>query len=449
MHHSSRIWQVLALLLAAAPVGVKLATWPKGRQHLPDARQEEQGKMLFLHEWTANDPLAKGGDGLGPVFNAASCVTCHEQAGAGGGGGTEHNVTTFTIRGETGGKPREGVVHARAVRFPETLAQVDPQLPAVSQPTLASLLSPANRRPAMRDCGPRLAAPNVHLSQRNTPALFGAKLIDEIPERLIIANERAERLRWGLAGATSEDLPVGRALRLVNGRVGRFGWKGQTASLAEFVQAACANELGLGNPGQAQPRPLGKPDYEPSGLDLTADQCDQLSAFVVALPRPVQRLPDDPAQREQAAAGERLFQTTGCADCHHPRLGSVEGLYSDLLLHRMGEELQGGGSYNEPPLPSPDFSPGDGPAPGEWRTPPLWGVADSAPYLHDGRAETLEQAIEQHGGQGARAARRFKQQAAPERAALVAFLKTLRAPALDAELVRATAGRKVAERHGH
>src|SRR5262249_10270635 len=109
-------------------------------------------------------------------------------------------------------------------------------------------------------------------------------------------------------------------------------------------------------------------------------------------------------------------------------LGAVEGIYSDLLLHRMGAPLVGGGSYNEPPPVIPDFKSGEEPRPDEWRTPPLWGVADSAPYLHDGRAASLEEAIRLHGGQGADAAQRFAKLGPAGQAPLIAFLKTLRAP---------------------
>ncbi len=69
--------------------------------------------------------------------------------------------------------------------------------------------------------------------------------------------------------------------------------------------------------------------------------------------------------------------------------------------------------------------------PREWRTPPLWGVADSAPYLHDGRAATLEEAIRLHGGQGLRSAQRFQAASPIERDQLIAFLKTLRAPRVE------------------
>jgi CxxC motif-containing protein (DUF1111 family) len=64
----------------------------------------------------------------------------------------------------------------------------------------------------------------------------------------------------------------------------------------------------------------------------------------------------------------------------------------------------------------------------EWRTPPLWGVRDSAPYLHDGRAETLEAAIRGHGGEASEAARQFGALPKRQREMLVAFLKTLAAP---------------------
>ena len=75
-----------------------------------------------------------------------------------------------------------------------------------------------------------------------------------------------------------------------------------------------------------------------------------------------------------------------------------------------------------------DLAVGDGPLPREWRTPPLWGVADSAPYMHDGRAATLEEAINLHGGQGRPSAARFVKLAVSEQAQLISFLKTLRAP---------------------
>jgi CxxC motif-containing protein (DUF1111 family) len=422
---------VLALV-ALIPVGVRAITWKAWRHQPVDPVMADAGQTLFNHKWTPNDPLANGGDGLGPVYNADSCVACHSKGGVGGSGGLDHNVTNFSIRKEVAGpRPREGVIHAEAVRDrcpEETLALLGGNLPRTSKPRLAGLVTIPGV-PAKLIEMPR----GVHLSQRNTPALFGDNLIDEVPDREIIANERRARMKWGVAPKGSDDLPVGRALHLPGGRIGHFGWKAQSASLSDFVRAACANELGLGNPSQAQPRPLSRPDYRPIKLDLTDEQCDQITAFVASLPRPEERLPGDAALRDQAQNGKKLFATTGCADCHTPDVGSVQGIYSDLLLHRMGEPLEAQeGGYNDPGFPPEDPSPVPGddgpPSPGEWRTPPLWGVADSGPYLHDGRAATLEEAIRLHGGQAARAAAHFNALSQSEQGQVLAFLKTLRAP---------------------
>ncbi|HUG91357.1 MAG TPA: di-heme oxidoredictase family protein [Planctomycetaceae bacterium] len=426
---SAQVRLALVGVVLSVPLVVRWATWPESRRHDLHASAVAAGKELFLHEWTPGDALSPGGDGLGPVFNATSCVACHRDPIAGGSGPIDANVTTFVIRPTVADRPlRQGVVHAAATsaEFRERLQHLHPSLPEELPP-------PEPELPTMAGCfAPSFVLPEgIDLSQRNTPALFGARLIDEIPDEAIIAGERRQRLKWGLATHDVEHAPVGRALRLPDGRVGRFGWKGQTPSLAGFVQAACANELGLGNPGQAQPVSLAKADYAAPGLDLTQEQCDQITAFCASLERPVEIIPTDAIERGQAQAGKKLFHTLGCADCHTPDLGGVEGLYSDLLLHRMGRELRGGGGYDDPPLPLPtpdDESDESGPHPTEWRTPPLWAVADTAPYLHDGRAETLHEAILLHDGQGKAAADRFRSLPPEDQTRLLAFLNTLRAP---------------------
>src|SRR5262249_5808683 len=105
----------------------------------------------------------------------------------------------------------------------------------------------------------------------------------------------------------------------------------------------------------------------------------------------------------------------------------VKGVYSDFLLHRIVDQGPGGGSgYGGPGRDVP--LPPDQPHADEWKTPPLWGVADSAPYMHDGGANTLENAIRRHGGD-AKVVRDASQKLSPDdQAALIAFLKTLKAP---------------------
>ncbi len=422
MLRTYRWWYLATLFAALVPAGARLLLWQRTASANIDPLMAQAGEVLFKHDWKPKDALSPEGDGLGPVFNARSCVACHNQGAPGGAGGLEHNVTTFTVRKRD--EMRQGVVHAASVGSrAETLQDVDSSFPATSQPTLEQLV---RLQGSTNHC---LSFPTgVHLSQRNTPALFGVKLIDEIPERDILAGAKSQRLKWGLAPSEDETVPVGRALHLADGRVGRFGWKAQIASLSDFVQTACANELGLSNPGHAQPTPIYRgASSQAVGLDLTLEQCNQLTAFCASLSRPEERLPKD-VTAIQAAAGEKLFTKVGCADCHTPKLGPVDRIYSDLLLHSMGPDLVGGGSYGEPPIPLPDIPDDDSPSPSEWRTPPLWGVADSAPYLHDGRAATLTEAIQLHKGQGLRSAKNFAQLNPDEQGQLIGFLKTLRAP---------------------
>ncbi len=270
----------------------------------------------------------------------------------------------------------------------------------------------------------------IDIGQRNTPALFGASVIDAIPDEAILANERNQRLKLGLFALSGGDVPAGRAAKLSHKRIGKFGWKANIGNLSEFVRVACANELGLGNPLQAQPASLSQPSYRPRGLDLTDQQCDQMTAFIASLPRPREVLPSTPAEAGRAVAGKKHFKQIGCANCHTPDLAEAQGIYSDLLLHQMGEGLGGGGSYGEDPPESssqPD-SDGGSTSPSEWRTPPLWGVADSAPYLHDGRAATLAEAIKLHAGQATPSATRFAGLSDVQQEELIAFLNTLRAP---------------------
>jgi len=229
--------------------------------------------------------------------------------------------------------------------------------------------------------------------------------------------------------------------RLKGGRVGRFGWKAQTETREEFVLSAAASEVGLEVPGHHQAGDPRLPGIGASGLDMDRDECAALVAFVRELPAPVEHVPADAKEAARIEAGRATFGAIGCAACHLPRLGDVEGIYSDLLLHDMGPKLVDTGSYGVF-VASPAGAGGpnaEGGPRGEsagvlvqdWRTPPLWGLSDSAPYLHDGRAATIGQAIAQHGGQGAASARRYATLPAQRKAQLDAFLQSLSSPPRD------------------
>jgi CxxC motif-containing protein (DUF1111 family) len=279
------------------------------------------------------------------------------------------------------------------------------------------------------------------LTQRNTPSLFGAGLIDTIDD--VDLRELADEQRgafMGISGRVAISNQTGNEERLL----GRFGWKGQTATLSEFVQAACANELGLQTSTHSQPEfkgttPVG--NKENRFVDLSVGQTERLTEFVRHLPAPTR-----PASMStRAKAGETIFSNLGCAHCHVPDVGNVEGIFSDLLLHDMGESLSDpvptnltsdkrrpqsmSSGYGVSQVVMDEISPGATlELSREWRTPPLWGIADSAPYLHDGRAVTLHDAIEWHGGEALLVRNRYLALPDEGKFNLHAFLQTLVGP---------------------
>ena len=278
-------------------------------------------------------------------------------------------------------------------------------------------------------------------TQRNPTALFGVGVIDAIPDSALLAAAATKHSQFPKVS--------GRVARLPGDKIGRFGWKAQKATLRSFAMAACAVELGLHVPDHPQAGHPSQPKYQPTGFDMDQRECDLLVDYLRQLPSPAADVVG--ARTAALAEGKQLFTKVGCAACHVESLGEVTGIYSDLLLHDMGDILGDTGSYGVfipnspggdaegvvPPLANADqrqplgkssAQPILGATRLEWRTPPLWGVRDSAPYLHDGRAKTLEQAIAFHAGEGQKSATRFFALDTKQRLQLIGFLKSLVAP---------------------
>jgi CxxC motif-containing protein (DUF1111 family) len=362
------------------------------------------------------------------MFNERSCVACHSLGGIGGAGPAQNNVDLLTAAPPANPKGMKQLLGRLRVLHPGFAGGTSTVLHLFSTEAKYAeyreqFVGPARKRQAAT---PVLKVKLAHsdpllLSQRNTTPLFGAGLIDSINEAAISAVAVEQ---------TAED-------RRITGRfLGRFGWRGQVSDLKSFVMGACAMELGLNVPGHPQaPDPL-KPHDAPSAsaLDLTQQQCDDLIEYVASLPAPRRLRPANDQQLELAKSGEMLFGSVGCAVCHRPTLERVKGIYSDLLVHDMGPGLEdpasastsvAGRYYGGSPDPT---SPLAQELRREWKTPPLWGVRDSAPYLHDGRAATIEDAISWHGGEAANSARIFQGLSASDRSNVILFLSTLAAP---------------------
>lgn len=428
-----------------------------------DAQQRliDAGREQFVRVRQLTTKAATRTHTVDRLFNARSCAECHKLGGIGGAGGNEHNVQLFNItpgvRGavvresvfpvfqEPGSRfapiatdgivvlPRLGSSPDHAARRLELLRKIDPYLPEVIAAT------PVRTEPDIFVCGVRgRAEPDTgSVEERNTPPLFGLGRIEAIPQDVIDA----------LAASQPKEIR-GRAPRLKTGGVGRFGWKSQTATLADFNEGACAVELGLKTakfaPGEYvrfRSRKPGLPapiDSASSEVDMTTEELAALNAFTASLPEPVQVV--HWSEERDVRQGEIAFRNSGCAACHVPNVGDVVGLYSDLLLHDVGTAgaIIYYGSRRVPTQPSFDVVDNL-----EIRTPPLWGVADSAPYLHDGSAKDLESAIRAHQSQAADSVKYYDETLnAEERSQLLKFLGSLRAPPIDATIDRAVSALK-------
>ena len=439
------------------------------------------GKLIFERDWVAYTP----NEGLGPVYNATSCADCHHQGGPGGGGENSKNVQLLSIlpqRKKNGqfdlsrqsiekmfrqgkkihpdlGNSNGTVLHRFSIApeyasWREALiwGKADRSIPDRRNNELNS--TPIHRRTrkvaATTQSGRLIRSTNftLQISQRNTPSLFGTGLIESIPDDEIrkIAAEQ-ERTKDGIEGKVAN----------VRGKVGRFGWRGQKSSLKEFTIQACAVELGLSTLTQSEPPIPGTVktavNYDPSDShDMTEQQVIDLVKFIQQLPAPKEKLPKSTGELEFVSKGRIVFERLQCATCHVKTVGDVDGVYSDFLMHDMGPDLadvsgvistsdviQSIGGYF-----GPGSSTGDGRQPfgitvGKdtfWQTPPLWGIAESGPYLHDGRAKTLQQAILWHGGEAEVSARKYKQLPSKYRKYLHRYLETLGAIERDVDQVK-------------
>lgn len=409
----------------------------------------ERGKTLFDWVWEPTTlPRAEGrADGLGPMFNARSCAECHHQGGSGGSGSVDHNIDIVTARpvfsesanfggynfsysfrfmngrfeytfgnnqsqNELKNRRLDGGNQASTLD-PALLAQIHEAFRHSPSVVLHKFSTDKTYRDYRRQVPGRHETVQVDMAERNTPSLFGLGLVDKLDDKVVIA-QAAKQRDLGLGG---------RVARTAKGRVGKFGWKGQKATLRDFVEEAAAGELGLESARKHQGSDPRGPVERGPGLDLSQDQIDAVTAYVAALPRP-SHLPAD------SRTGQRLFRELECAKCHVSKLGDIENFYSDLLLHDMKPENREVGNYMvfgvAEPVPASDNDTSGGPArPNEWRTPPLWGIANSAPYMHDGRSPTLEKAIMEHGGEAEASAMKYRRLGNAQQAQLIKFLQSL------------------------
>jgi len=356
----------------------------------------ESDNLTFLRGDKAfNKQIFTSESGLGPLFVANSCGSCHP------GDGKGHPFTTLTRFGQTD--------------------ETGNQYKKLGGPQLQNRAIPGYQ--------PEQLPEGIGYSKLTPPANTGLGFIDAVTDLDILSwADPEDKDGDGISGIANwiqmKDYVIQRPESVTdNGRyIGRFGKKGSTYDLHQQTSQAYNEDIGITSTYES---------YDTySGLATDPEISDQTLQDVVfylkTLKAPIQRNKDD----GEIISGKAIFSEIGCAKCHRPEMktgispiGAISNKsfypYTDLLLHDMGPGLDDG--YTEGSAKT--F---------EWKTPALWGLglsklSQGGNYylLHDGRAQSIAQAIVFHGGEARASSQEFQSLSEVEKMSLIKFLESL------------------------
>jgi len=385
-----------------------------------ESAQFKLGQSVFDTEWAAaGAPGISGRFGVGPLFNAASCTACHSEGAHGRGPTADGPVPAALVvklessSTDANAEPSGDPVYGRVLNTSALGTQQVEGTVTVRYTETAGYYYPFGGRWTLRvphyhldglNHGP--LAPTTVIKPRLAPALFGAGLLEAVPEAAI--NE-------GSAGKRP---------------IGRFGWQADAVSVRDQTAMAFAREMGLTSADRpdddctpAEMNCGGHPDG--ASPEVSEELLSAVVTFVRAL-----AVPESPTHAVSDSAGSNLFANIGCEACHRSQLtveraradGTVESSviapYTDLRLHDLGADMA-------------DENVSGAKVTSRWRTAPLWGLGyrvkqEHYPtFLHDGRATSIEEAILWHSGEAAYAKYRFMKLGPRAREAVLRWLETL------------------------
>jgi CxxC motif-containing protein (DUF1111 family) len=358
-------------------------------------------------------------DGLGPRLNLDSCGGCHSQPALGGSSPAVNPQIAFALA--TGATDK--VPPFLSIDGPVREARFVRNADGTPDGGVHALFT-ISGRPGAGACA--LTQPDFATAMANhnvvfripTP-IFGAGLIEQIPDAAILANRAnngSSKQALGIRGRPNFNV-AGRTISGQtnnngnDGTVARFGWKGQNKSLLLFSGEAYNVEMGITNElfqterdeaaaCQFKSHPNSITDTEAQTPSEAMSSIEKFSHFMRFLDAPTPST-TMPGGATSIGNGRRLFASVGCAYCHNPRFTTSDSavkalanrnvdLFSDLLVHDMGDNLADGVSQ--------------GSANGrEFRTAPLWGLGQRIFFLHDGRTSNLISAIRAHASSGSEA----------------------------------------------
>jgi CxxC motif-containing protein (DUF1111 family) len=411
--------------------------------------QDGQGRFAEVE-------TVQGGNntGLGPRFNSNQCLSCHAQPAPGGTSPVQNPlIAVAALNGAKNAIPwfitangpvrearfklnpngtNDGEVHNLFV----ITGRTDAPGCNIAQPEFTPAGNPVSGQGGNHNIIFRIPTP-----------LFGAGLIESIPDSAILANMQANasaKAALGISGHPNAILSGNANISANDGTITRFGWKAQNKSLLMFAGEAYNVEMGISNQLFPQER-----DETPScvfvpspndTLNFTTTATGAVNPSVISdieafanfmrMLAPPAPAPDTPS----TTRGRDVFTKVGCVHCHTPSFttgssiasgsstspsaalsNQTVNLFSDLLVHHMGKGLEDGITQGSA-------------GPDEFRTAPLWGVGQRAFFLHDGRTSNLVEAIEDHKSPGSEANKvidNFNRLTTPEQQDLINFLRSL------------------------
>lgn len=395
-----------------------------------------RGRSIFRQSWVIA-PARDTAVGLGPLYNRIACVSCHPKNSRGRApDNAGERMQSMLVRLSVPGTNIVGGPNPHP-RYGNQLSEEGvPGVPGEGRAQLqweyqtigfADGTQIRLRKPQFKFGELNYGAIEpVLTSARIGPIVFGLGLLDAVSEKYLL-NLAQQRKPDGIKGKVNHVWDIANQQT----RIGRFGAKANAASLRSQIVDAMLGDLGITSSLLPKENCL---LHQPECLralsggspELKDEQLIDLEFYFRHLAVPVRRNTDDP----QVKSGEKIFNDIGCIYCHRTELQTAKDYphkhlanlriqpYTDLLLHDMGEGLADH---------RPDFQANGR----EWRTPPLWGIGltefinEYQSYLHDGRAQTLEEAILWHGGEAEKVRERYRKLPHTERTALDQFLLSL------------------------
>lgn len=376
-------------IFPGAPVNSEILDGPAEGLSYSEQNRFLAGDIAF------NDEVFTPESGLGPMFVATSCGSCHA------GDGKGHPFTTLTRYGQT-----------------------EPNIPADR-----SIGGPQLQHRAIYGFEGEKLPDGIPFMKLTPPAVTGLGLLAALTDEQILQNADPDDMNGdGISGVPNYIDPPDYFVpkwfhQPVNGKyIGRFGKKAATIDLLQQTVTAYNQDMGITSTFEAV-------DVA-TGLTIDPEVSDQTVRDVVfylrTLKAPIQRDVESGA----AIQGQQIFTEIKCASCHAPSWttpgSDITALskktfypYTDLLLHDMGPGLDDGATEGSAETY-------------EWRTPPLWGLGLSPDsqggeffLMHDGRARSIEEAILLHGGEAEASRNSFRQLSDADKQKLIAFLKSL------------------------